>query len=55
MLSLRIAWRFLRSAPVQSALIAGGIAVGIATQIFVGSLIQSLQTSLIDQTIGSAP
>lgn len=55
MLSLKIAWRFLRSAPVQSALIAGGIAVGIATQVFVGSLIQSLQTSLIDTTIGSAP
>lgn len=55
MLSIRIAWRFLRSAPVQSALIAAGIAVGIATQIFVGSLIQSLQASLVDQTIGSAP
>lgn len=55
MLSLRIAWRFLRSSPGQSALIAGGIAVGIATQIFVGSLIVSLQASLIDQTIGSAP
>lgn len=55
MLSLRIAWRFLRSAPVQTALIAGGIAVGISAQIFVGSLIQSLQGSLVDQTIGSAP
>ncbi len=55
MLSLRIAWRFLRSAPVQSLLIAGGIAVGIAVQIFVGSLIVSLQASLVDQTIGSAP
>lgn len=55
MLSLRIAWRFLRSSPVQSALIAGGIAVGIAVQIFVGSLIVSLQASLVDQTIGSAP
>lgn len=55
MLSLRIAWRFLRSSPVQSLLIAGGIAVGIAVQIFVGSLIVSLQASLVDQTIGSAP
>jgi len=52
---MRIAWRFLRSAPVQSLLIAGGIAVGISAQIFVGSLIQSLQASLVDQTIGSAP
>jgi len=55
MLSLRIAWRFLRSSPVQSGLIVGGIAVGIAVQIFVGSLITSLQASLVDQTIGSAP
>ncbi len=55
MLSLRIAWRFLRSAPIQTVLIAGGIAVGISAQIFVGSLITSLQASLVDQTIGSAP
>ncbi len=54
-LSLRIAWRFLRSSPVQSGLIVGGIAVGIAVQVFVGSLITSLQASLVDQTIGSAP
>ncbi len=55
MLSFRIAWRFLRSSPVQSGLIVGGIAVGIAVQVFVGSLITSLQASLVDQTIGSAP
>lgn len=54
-LSLRIAWRFLRSSPVQSGLIIAGIAVGIAVQVFVGSLITSLQASLVDQTIGSAP
>ena len=55
MLPLRIAWRFLRSSPGQSALIACGIAVGIATQIFVGSIIISLQANLLDTTIGSAP
>jgi len=54
-LSLRIAWRFLRSSPGQSTLIACGIAVGIATQIFVGSIIISLQANLLDTTIGSAP
>jgi len=54
-LSLRIAWRFLRSSAGQSALIACGIAVGIATQIFVGSIIISLQANLLDTTIGSAP
>ncbi|MBS3973695.1 MAG: ABC transporter permease [Actinobacteria bacterium] len=55
MLSLRIAVRFLRTSPVQSALIVAGIAVGIATQVFVGSLITSLQTNLVNTTIGSSP
>lgn len=54
-LPLKIALRFLRTSPVQSALIATGIAVGIATQVFVGSLITSLQASLVEQTIGSTP
>jgi len=54
-LSLKIAWRFLRSSPGQSALISCGIAVGIATQIFVGSIIISLQENLLDTTIGSSP
>jgi lipoprotein-releasing system permease protein len=54
-LSFRIAARFLRSSPGQSALIIAGIAVGIATQIFVGSLITSLQADLIDSTVGSSP
>ena len=54
MLPVRIAWRFLTSSPVQSLLIATGIAVGIATQIFVGSIIVSLQESLLNTTIGSA-
>lgn len=55
MLSLRIAARFLRKSPVQSALIVAGIAVGIATQVFVGSLITSLQANLVNTTIGSSP
>jgi lipoprotein-releasing system permease protein len=55
LLPLRIAWRFLTSSPVQSAIIAAGISVGIATQIFVGSIIFSLQDSLLATTIGSAP
>ena len=54
MLPLRIAWRFLKSSPGQSAFIVAGIAVGIATQIFVGSIIVSLQASLLETTIGSA-
>ncbi len=55
MLSLSIAVRFLRKSPVQSILIAAGIAVGIGVQVFLGSLITSLQTSLVDQTIGNSP
>jgi lipoprotein-releasing system permease protein len=55
MLSLGIAARFLRKSPVQSILIAAGIAVGIGVQVFLGSLITSLQASLVDQTIGNSP
>lgn len=55
MLSLRIAWRFIARSKAQSLLIVGGIAVGIAVQVFVGSLITSLQAQLIQQTIGSSP
>jgi lipoprotein-releasing system permease protein len=54
MLPLRIAARFLRKSPAQTALIIAGIAVGIAVQVFVGSLITSLQDSLINTTIGSS-
>jgi lipoprotein-releasing system permease protein len=54
-LSLNIAARFLRKSPAQSILIAAGIAVGIGVQVFLGSLITSLQTSLVDQTIGNSP
>ena len=55
MLSLSIAARCLRKSPAQSILIAAGIAVGIGVQVFLGSLITSLQTSLVDQTIGNSP
>ncbi len=55
MLELRIARRFLWRSKVQSLLIILGIAVGLAVQVFVGSLITSLQASLIDETVGSSP
>jgi lipoprotein-releasing system permease protein len=55
MLAFSIAARFLRSALGQTALIVTGIAVGIAVQVFVGSLITSLQADLIDSTVGSSP
>lgn len=53
-LAFRIALRFLTSSKGQTALIAVGIAVGISVQIFIGSLIEGLQISLLDATIGSA-
>ncbi len=53
MLSLTIAARFLRKSLVQSIVIAAGIAIGIGVQVFLGSLIISLQANLVDQTIGS--
>lgn len=54
-LSFRIATRFLKSNKGQTFLIILGIAIGVSVQIFIGSLIQGLQKSLIDKTIGSSP
>ena len=54
MLPLQIARRFLWRSRVQSVLILLGIGVGIGTQVFVGSLISSLQASLIDTTVGNS-
>jgi lipoprotein-releasing system permease protein len=55
MLALSIAARFLRSSSGQTSLIIAGIGVGIAVQIFVGSLITSLQDDLVESTVGSSP
>ncbi|TJX15843.1 ABC transporter permease [Tissierella creatinini] len=53
-LAFSIALRFLKSGKGQTILIALGISVGVAVQIFIGSLIQGLQISLINTTIGSS-
>ena len=53
-LAFKIAVRFLRSGKSQTVLIALGIAVGVAVQVFIGSLIQGLQISLVDKTIGNS-
>lgn len=50
-----IATRFLKSNLSQTILIILGIAVGVSVQIFIGSLIQGLQKSLIEKTIGNSP
>lgn len=51
----KVAVRFLKSNKGQTALIALGIAVGVSVQIFIGSLIQGLQKSLVNKTIGNSP
>jgi lipoprotein-releasing system permease protein len=51
--SLKVALRFLSEAKGQSALIMGGAAVGIAVMVFLSALISGLQTTLIDQTLGT--
>ena len=51
-LAFKIAVRFLKSSKAQTIFIIIGIAVGVSVQIFIGTLIQGLQASLIDKTIG---
>ena len=53
-LAFKIAVRFLGSSKVQTLFIILGIGIGVSVQIFIGSLITGLQTSLIDKTIGNS-
>lgn len=53
-LAYNIAVRFLKASKGQTLLIMIGIAIGVSVQIFIGSLIQGLQTGLIDKTIGNS-
>lgn len=55
MLPLKIAYRFLISNAWQSILIILGMAVAISIQVFVGLLISSLQSSLVDTTVRNMP
>ncbi len=50
---LFLALRFLREGRAQSALILLGAAVGVAVIVFLSALIDGLQASLIEQTLGS--
>jgi lipoprotein-releasing system permease protein len=54
-LGFKIAGRFLKSNLGQTILIVLGIAIGVSVQIFIGCLIQGLQKSLIEKTIGHSP
>lgn len=53
-LGFGIASRFLKSNKGQTLLIILGIAIGVSVQIFIGSLIQGLQKSLVEKTIGNS-
>ena len=55
MASFKIALRFLKSGRAQTVLIVVGIAIALSVQVFVGALIGSLQSSLINQTVGHSP
>lgn len=53
--SWKVAWRFLKDGKQQTLFILLGIAIGVAVQIFLSSLITGLQKDLINQTVGDAP
>lgn len=52
---LKMALRFLRSGRGQTAFILLGIAIGVSVQIFLGTLITSLQEDLVRATVGNSP
>jgi len=52
--SLRVALRFLIEEKNQSLFIVIGIAVGVSVIIFIGAIITSLQSNLIEQTLGNS-
>jgi lipoprotein-releasing system permease protein len=54
-LAFKIGVRFLTHGRTQSILILVGIAIAISIQIFVGLLIDSLQRTIVDRTIGNSP
>lgn len=54
MFEIKTAWRFLIDGKFQTLLIITGIALGIAVQIFLSSLITGLQKDLIEKTVGTS-
>jgi lipoprotein-releasing system permease protein len=55
LLSFKIALRFLMHGRTQTLLIVIGIAVAISVQLFVGLLIEGLQRTIVERTIGNSP
>jgi lipoprotein-releasing system permease protein len=52
---LKVAIRFLISNKAQTFFIILGISIGVSVQVFIGTLIDGLQKSLIDKTINNSP
>jgi lipoprotein-releasing system permease protein len=50
-----VAMRYLRDARGQSALMLAAVAVGVSVIVFLSALINGLQSSLIESTLGSQP
>jgi lipoprotein-releasing system permease protein len=50
-----VALRFLREGRFQSALIIGGVAIGVAVVIFITALITGLQSNTVSRTLGNQP
>jgi lipoprotein-releasing system permease protein len=48
-----VAFRYMRDARGQTALVLAAVAVGVSVIVFLSALIGGLQTSLIDKTLGS--
>jgi lipoprotein-releasing system permease protein len=48
-----LALRFMREGRAQTALILGGVAVGVAVIVFLSAIIDGLQKSVIDRTLGT--
>jgi lipoprotein-releasing system permease protein len=50
-----VALRYMRDAKGQTALILAAVSVGVSVIVFLSALINGLQVSLIDKTLGSQP
>lgn len=52
---LKVAIRFLTSNKMQTFFIIIGIAIGVSVQVFIGTLIDGLQKSLVNKTVSNSP
>lgn len=50
-----VALRYMRDAKGQTGLILGAVSIGVAVVVFLSALINGLQASLIEKTLGSQP